>query len=117
MNITESFNENEYSDLVPLPILKAAKIIYGSQPAPNYTTLLRLITEGVNGIKLPAVNFGVGLKRAQWRISLRAYRDWEQKVQASAYSSVATTATSATPTSNRKRGDESRARIKAIGRR
>ncbi len=115
MNINESFNKfNEDEEIVLLPILKAAKIASAGHPTYNYTTLLRYITEGVNGIRLPAVNFGTGLKRDQWRISLRAYRDWEQKVQASAYSSVAPAATHATPASTRRRADEARVRIKAI---
>lgn len=75
-----TFDEN-----VPVPVLKAAEVVYEGLPVPEYYTLLRYIKDGINGHFLPAVNWRKpGGKRDQWRISVRAFREFLKTVEKTA---------------------------------
>lgn len=100
---------NTFDENVPVPILKAADVVYAGLPVPDYPALISLIKDGMNGHFLPAVNWKKpGGKRDQWRISVRAFREFLQAVQADANRPCPANA------DTRRRADAARERIRAI---
>lgn len=102
-------SEPNFSEDVPVPILKAAKVVYKGLPVPEYPTLLSYITDGINGHFLPAANWRKpGGQRDQWRISVRAFREFLLSIQADATHPTHQTA------DTRKRAEAARERIRAM---
>lgn len=99
----------DFDEDVPVPVLKAAEAVYRGLPRPDYPTLLSLIHDGINGHRLPATNWKKpGGKRDQWRISIRAYRDFLRAVEEDSNRPCTT------HNPNRRRADEARERIRTM---
>ena len=102
-------SEPIFDENVPVPILRAAKVVYAGLPVPEYPTLIDYIHEGVNGHFLPAVNWRKPKgKRDQWRITVRAFRDFLRAIQEDATHPTRQTA------DTRQRAEAARARIRAM---
>lgn len=77
--------KSTFDEDIPVPVLKAAKVVYKGLPIPNYYTLLSYIKDGINGHFLPAVNWRrPGTYKDQWRISVRAFREFLKTVEKTA---------------------------------